>query len=297
MKILHHSLSFLVGSHFWVGLSAGSFALLSFQFSLSPLAKLYGVWLLLATIAAYGYMRWVQNIRHQNVPGLAHRWFSSHRSTAMGVTVGAALASSYLFIHLFPPNLRWTFAPPALIALLYPLSFPKATWGFSSLRSIPGLKLLLISASWVYLTYALPQILQYQQWDSQLWGGSIARLFFFAGLTIPFDLRDRHQDAPELRTLPQMLGPRAATVWAILGLGIFQFWIAAEFIFFDLDLWETIAWIMGLQWGCWLIRRQREMAAPSPFLISFWIEAVPLFIVLLVLIARQLGTFPTFGLY
>ncbi|MDZ7848639.1 MAG: hypothetical protein U5L96_18920 [Owenweeksia sp.] len=48
---------------------------------------------------------------------------------------------------------------PALISLVYPISFKKSFSGFTSLRSVPGLKMFLIALNWSYVTVLIPAAL------------------------------------------------------------------------------------------------------------------------------------------
>ena len=72
------------------------------------------------------------------------------------------------------------------------------------LRSVPGLKLFVISSVWAFITAYVPAI-----WngDSGIWL-FIERFFWTMALTIPFDVRDVKLDSHSIKTLPHLIGAK-----------------------------------------------------------------------------------------
>ena len=132
-------------------------------------------------------------------------WVSGHRFEVLSLSVFFGVLSLVFFKKIFQWELLYIIALPAVVSLVYPLTFKKSTSGFSSLRVVPGLKLFLISATWAFVTEVLPTFL-YSHLDSS----SVIEFFFrtilVMGLVIPFDIRDREVDAPVMRTIPQAMG-------------------------------------------------------------------------------------------
>ncbi len=279
---------FLVATNLWVGLSVGAFTYLSFHRATAQDAWWYSALVALATTAGYGYMRWVQVGQG---PGkqttLGHRWFLQNR-TAASLILGLSLGLSLAILYFFAGWQLILFLIPALaVVLFYPITFLHAFHAFTSLRSLPGLKLLLISACWTHLTFVVPMWMQGQPMDIFFITETLLRTLFIAALTIPFDVRDLAVDDENLKTLPQWVGTAKALALAGLGLGLYQIWWAVQFAFQRISLGEMLAGVVALEVAYHLVKG--VLKNRSEMYISFWIEAIPLLLALLVLGVRWLG--------
>jgi 4-hydroxybenzoate polyprenyltransferase len=272
-----------VGSNTWVGLSVCLFTHLSFAPLATGIAIWYPVLVGLATIVGYGYMRWVQVWQGNHLQNTeAHQWFLKHKREAAAIMLIAALLGFLVFYLIYTDLLLLWLVPAILIVIIYPLSFPRAFSSFSALRSVPGLKLFLISAAWAYLTYALPFLLQGLALSPWFWGEMFFRIVFVAALIIPFDVRDLAHDAQNLQTIPQLTGPQTALNLAGLGLGIYQFWYALRFALGEIPFIEMLGWVVGLEIGIWLVKSKRVLN--NKFYVAFWVEGIPLFLTLVILL-------------
>ncbi len=274
--------SFLIRSNLWVGLAVSLLSLLSFPEPWNAQAIFYALFIFFATVSAYSYMRWVKLVQGnyssqpKQIPGLENDVLALGYSLITGIV---ALA----FLRLvFQPALLWALTPAFIIAVLYPIAFKNPNRHFSSLRTIPMLKLLLISVSWSWLSFGMPMVLQSHVWSWHLALELLFRTFLIAGLTIPFDVRDLDYDRKSMRTLPQMFGIGNSLVLANLLLLTYQLWIVMAYFVWRIDLPLALAWIIGLEVGAWLIRKVEKDR--SEWFVGFWIEGIPIWVFILYLL-------------
>ena len=88
-----------------------------------------------------------------------------------------------------------------------------------ALRRLPGIKMVWIASAWATITALWPI------WWTSGAGAALPasttglwaeRFLVITALTLPFDLRDAQWDPAGMRTWPQLLGPRATRVLAVL---------------------------------------------------------------------------------
>jgi len=267
-------LRFLVNSNIWVGLAVSCLAFLSFPFPLTEISFIYVAFLFLASISAYTYMRWVKLIQNSTggQPGANFQGLHPNWSLAYCIVTGLIALGLWFVLHNW--SLSISLLPALIIALLYPLAFPNPNQAFTSLRTIPMLKLLLISASWSWMSFAMPMFLNQSHWDTYGFMELLFRTLLIAGLTIPFDVRDINYDRTEMKTLPQLLGVERALQWSGILLLTYQLWIVASYFIWGADFYRSIAWILGLEIGAWIIRQ--VPLRKSNMFVSFWVESIPI---------------------
>lgn len=276
----------LLSTNLWPGLAAASLSLLSFSAPLSRAALLYAAFMLFATASAYSYMHGIKFSRYgtgakSEQGNLQLPVF--HFSMAV---INGLLALSFFYL-IYSPGLLFLVLPAAVVSLLYPLAFPFPLRGFTALRTTPMLKLLLISATWAYLSHAVPTWWLGQSlrgWHLADFG---ARLLLVAALTIPFDVRDLGEDPPSLRTLPQCLGIAPALSLAQMVFFVLQVYVLLRFFILQESPASALGWLLGLEWGYYIVGRVERVAMQNPRgsagYISLWVEAIPLLIFFLVL--------------
>lgn len=272
----------LLKSQIWPGVAAAAFSSLSFNAPLSFPAVAYSAFVLFGTASAYAYMRWVKHSAWGTLPQKGLRR-SGHFFLAFAL-LHALLALGFLAL-LGMPALWLALLPAAAVALLYPIVFPFPLRGFSALRSLPMLKLFLISLSWAYITFFLPRFIEGALLDPWLYVDFGARVLFVAALTVPFDLRDLAEDPPQLRTLPQILGPQASLRLAQSLLFLLQSWTLLSFFGQRLPLAEALAWLLGLELAYRMIGSSLQRGNRGHY-IDFWLEAIPLYLWILLVLAR-----------
>lgn len=276
----------LVASNLWVGIAAGALSLIAFE-RIALQAWHYAALVCFATAAAYCYMRWIpfiQRLGYQQ-DSASHNWFRNQPYLALFFTIAYSGLALYFF-SFFGWSLLWLALPALLLALVYPLTFPRPFSSFSSLRRYPGLKLILISTCWAYVVYLLPLFLQglpFGGWEA---GQFIFRVTYIAALTIPFDVRDQNTDPPGMRTLPQIYGATNALAFAGLLIVIQQIFVVAETFLHSREILQGVAWLLGLEISYRLV--QGSGRNPQDYYVSFWVEGAPVFLFILIWLAEQL---------
>lgn len=280
-------LALLINSNLWVGFAVACLALLSFPYPFNGLALVYAAFLLFGTTSAYSYMRWVKMLGG-NVSGQPLKVAGSEgKVSAFVYSFVNGLLAIFFAYYLYHEAFLFALFPALVIAVFYPIAMPHPTRAFTSLRSVPMLKLLLISFSWAWMSYALPLILEGKLWGLHEGLELLFRSLLIAGLTIPFDVRDQIYDSVRMKTLPQILGVERALLWSGLLLLSYELWIVFEFFTAQIEWQRALAWILGLEWGARLIKGVQKNN--SEIYIGFWVEGIPVAVFIFALIIYFAG--------
>ncbi len=170
----------------------------------------------------------------------------------------------------------------ALITLFYATPFlPKNIFldNKYNLRSVSGLKVYIIAFVWAFVTIILPVVNNDHTLNFDVIVMLLQRYIFVVVLILPFDIRDLHYDSLKLSTIPQRIGIKSTKN---LGISLLLVFLLLEYFKDDLDLNQIlttliIAIVTGLFIGFSNMDRGR-------FYSAFWVEALPIFWLILVLI-------------
>ena len=121
--------------------------------------------------------------------------------------VSISFALSGIFYLFLPLDVQVYYGIVGILTMLYKFN----VFGFSSLRSIPYLKLPMIAIIWV-LTGSIYLLLHFNQFNElhqlndvhRISGLLIMQFFFFIAITIPFDVFGMIED--DMKTVPRRLG-------------------------------------------------------------------------------------------
>lgn len=268
----------IVFSNVWVGLACASLTMMT------TLQLPYGDWLYplfvgLSTATAYNYMRIVQKNRYLYHKESSYKlWVKANYRAMLILTALFTVATIWVFVQIMSWNLVLLLIVPGIVSALYPITFKNRKGNSYSLRMIPGVKLFLIAFCWAYVTHAIP-ILLYDSWDWKDGLELFFRTLFVAGLTIPFDVRDLKFDLERMKTLPQLYGVKGALGIAKAFFTLYQLWIVALYLLGDIKLTSSLALVLGLELGYWIIRNMNEDRDET--YCSIWIEGIPIYIFLL----------------
>ena len=234
-------------------------------------SKHYFAFIFLGTITAYNFIKYL-------TPGNTHETGTSNRlKTIWLFTFFCGLGMLY-FLTTVSVKIYGVLAVLALLTFFYAIPLYKQ----KNLRQITGLKLFLVALVWAGVTVLLPVLDAGKDLSTEVWVLFLQRFLFIIALTIPFEIRDLKNDDLALGTVPQRMGIRGAK---FLGLSL---------LFFVLQLNKFIS-----TWGCnelgvsaisvilaglILFSNKKQHA----YFASFWVEAVPVFWVILVLICNYL---------
>ncbi len=164
----------------------------------------------LAAFACYGYARLMRSREAALAEVPLFAWYRMHAKAMYGLVAACTAVALGCLADELPDVLvrLWPVIIPAL-AYVTPFRFGARAVG---LRSVPGLKSLLVAWVWAGGTVLLAA--------DGLSGLALMLMpvlgCFYWAIAIAFDVRDSHVDPPGLRTLPQLLGTRSAKVIALL---------------------------------------------------------------------------------
>ncbi len=214
------------------------------------------------TLVVYGFARYFEGPSLAGGKSKISAWRTQMPNLTKLCIVGGAAFAGLEFFRIGSQSLFLNYLFGSSIALLYPLPWVLKKKG-GGLRSVPGLKLFIISFVWAYITAYLPAI-----WngDNGLWS-FIERLFWTMALTIPFDVRDVKLDSHSIKTLPHVIGTRNSIYIAHLAL-----WISfsLQVIIFEMPLKPTF--ILYLIFATIIIIARTER---GDLYYSFLIEGLP----------------------
>lgn len=164
---------------------------------------------------------------YKSSPYLRIRWFFAHEKLI-------ALISFFSLIALLCLSFQFSLKTVlfliflAIVALSYNLPVFKINKKRFGLRKIPGAKLFLIAAIWVFSCVFIP-ILELKNQGFLISRHDTFLLFskrfiFFIAITLPFDIRDFEQDQKfNLKTIPVLIGKRASLYSCIVLLALYSY--------------------------------------------------------------------------
>lgn len=226
----------------------------------------------LATVISYNFIRLV---RLETIKSWMSVWLQENRVYILFLCGICTVLLLGLLAQLRLESI-FVLVPFFMLTFFYsiPVFFTKR-----SLRFTPGIKLFVIAISWAGVTVIFPLVETRQPLDIELFLLFIQRIFIAMALTIPFDIRDLSYDNADLKTLPQLLGEKKSKY---LG-GLFVlFFIVLEGYFcqFNIQLiFPELIIACFLLIGLYLSNRNQ-----NKWFTSFWIEAIPIIWLLLLLI-------------
>ncbi len=145
-----------------------------------------------------------------------------------------------------------------------------------NLRNLGILKIIIVSLVWSGTTVVLPVLEAHIVISCDVWIELLQRFLIILVLLIPFEIRDLNYDPKELHTIPQRIGIRNTRIG-----GIFLCFLCFFMTFLKDDL-STIEifnkTLIALSLAALMIFMPKEQ---SKYFSSFWVEAFPIFWVLI----------------
>lgn len=149
-------------------------------------------------------------------------------------------------------------------------------------RSLSGLKILIVAAVWAGTTVILPAISQLEVINWNVKVETFQRFMLVLILLVPFEIRDLKYDSTALKTLPQRVGVKGAKLigwsWAII-------FYAATFLKTDLDVTNVV--VKSILFIILLAVIFRTELNQKKYFSSFWVESIPLFWWVLIMIGKK----------
>lgn len=223
-----------------------------------------------ATLLSYNFIRFY---RKTEIKSWLYDWMALHKISLYILSGISFLIIAWLGWRLRPDTIV-ALIPVAFLTLFYVVPFR----GKLSLRTLAGLKLLLIAFCWAYVTVLLPVIDVETLWSNDILITFFQRFFFVAAITLPFDIRDLNFDNKSLKTIPQVFGIAKTKRIGLLFLMLF---VGLNFFKENPSQFLRIEFIVMLAALFLLVRATPNQ---SKYYSAFFVEAIPIVWYLLLLV-------------
>lgn len=202
---------FLIYTNIFIGLAATAQSALFFQIHEIPFDYKYLAFVFFSTIVAYlfavGYPNKSGSFKNPRI-----EWMNTHSGLVHGIMFLSASASAYTFLGI---QHKVLIILTAGLTLLYHLPFEN--WGFKGFRSLPYLKVFIISFVWVMLCNVQIAIENKIPLQEIQYTRFALKFIWIIALTLPFDIRDFEQDKESnLKTIPSLIGVKGTQLVSIL---------------------------------------------------------------------------------
>lgn len=271
MKPLKSVFIFYLDSSIHVSLAVFGFTLATFfEYNLPIEMSLLG-FIFFGTITGYNF------IKYAGVAGMLHRSLAKNLKL---IQVFSLMCFGLFLFYLFQVSrpIIITSGILGIITLLYVVPFFKA----KSLRSFNGLKIFIVAFVWASVTVLLPWVHFEIDFSTDIWISFFQRFLWVLVLIIPFEIRDMVYDSSSLGTLPQKFGINRTK-----NLGYFLLVLIALLEGFKDEITPvfSMSFIGMLMLTGILVRLSKKNQ--SSYFSAFWVEAVPIFWMGILLILKN----------
>lgn len=229
--------------------------------------------LFFATIVCYNFVKYgVEAEKYLIVAKPSHRPIQVFSFFAFAFCV-------YFFFQL-PKRLWMVIAVLTVISALYAIPFlPKS----KNLRSLGGLKIFLVAVVWVGFTVVLPAVEHQLGFSKEVVLLGFQNFVFVLILILPFEIRDLKYDRAELKTFPQRWGiAQTKQLGYVLVLVFFLVGVVMV-----KGQWSGIVFCcLGALLLVYVLFRTKQ--TQSTYFASFWVEGIPIFLILLMKLLKIL---------
>ncbi len=269
MNLFKNILNFYVNSSIHVALAVYSLVRITELYFDLPYNENLDYFIFYATITGYNFIKYA---------GVAKFYHRSLTKSMRLIQIFSFL--SFCLLVYYGSNLSTTvliyFIPFAVLTLVYVVPF---LGGFQkNLRRVSYLKIFLVAFVWSGVTTVIPLIVGEYQYEVNIILLFVQRMLFILVLILPFEIRDMKLDFKNLKTLPQKIGiektKKVGFVLLLFSLTI-EFLITSSFAYRNSYL--VICFIL-------LIFLMRSTQNQSKFYSSLWVELIPIFWWILILI-------------
>lgn len=221
------------------------------------------------TIVGYNFVKYDELVRAKKLK------LNFERKVIVGLSFVSFLATGYCFFQLsFNAQLLTLFFLGLTVLYTLPV-FPK----MGNARNWAGIKIYIVAFCWAGITLCLPIINAGLPFNNDVWLKFCQRFLLVIILILIFEIIDLKTDHPSLQTVPQKIGIKK-TKW--LNLLLLIPFYCLEFFKSDfqiIQLWINLILIIVLALFTLFANPKR-----SEYYTSFWVESIPFFWWLLVLL-------------
>ncbi|WP_233268076.1 hypothetical protein [Algibacter sp. L3A6] len=274
MRLLKQFFNFYLNSSIHVALSVYALTyvtLLEFGFSYEKNVLCFVFY---ASITGYNF------VKYFGVAKFHHRGFASWLKAIQIFSFFAFILMCYYGLQLSFFTLLGI-AGFGVVTFLYAIPFlPKRFFldQQNNLRSIGGLKIYLIGLVWMGVTVCLPIIENKYAVDTDVIITAIQRYLYVLVLMLPFEIRDLQYDSLKLSTVPQKIGIKGTKLMGMVLLVVF---FLLEFFKDEThQIKIMVLLILSILTAVFLLWSSKKQ---SIYYASFWVEALPVFWLVLML--------------
>lgn len=221
------------------------------------------------TIVGYNFIKYDELARVKRVP-LTKRF-----KLIIGLSFICFWLSLYYFLQLETIT-KYIGIGALLLTVLYTIPFIPNK---SNLRNWSGIKIYLVALAWVAVTVWLPVINAHYPIDSLVILKSLQRFILVFVLMLIFEIVDLQFDGLYLKTIPQQLGEKKTKILAYLLLVVFILLDLLKPEFTLKVFLINLVFILILGVFTYFTSKKR-----NKYYTSFWVEALPIVWLLLLLI-------------
>lgn len=221
------------------------------------------------TIVGYNFIKYDELARVKKVK------LTPNFKAIIGLSFLAALATLYYFFQLQPITKLFGIIG-LFVTILYTLPFiPNKP----NMRNWAGIKIYLVAIAWVLVTVILPVLNSEYDFNAVVIIKSVQRFILVFVLMLIFEIIDLKNDEHYLQTIPQKIGESATKKLTYVLLIIFVL-----LDFFKPNVSSKDLLIISLVAFCIGVFTFFATTKKSKYYTSFWVESVPFFWLLLLLI-------------
>ncbi len=208
IEYLNKHLIFYVNTNFFVALAVLCLHLSS-EILLGNSNYEVSIFIFFATILTYNFQRLV--IIQKGIDNKKSSWIKKNKKTIYFISIFSLIITFILFLN-FKLTTQIAIIVCGIISVLYPLYF----------RSIPYLKIFIISIVWTFVSTTLLVIENDVYIDQNIYYLHISRFCFVFAITIPFDIRDIAIDFKNIKTIPIIFGEKISRYIGVIFIFIHQ---------------------------------------------------------------------------
>ncbi len=194
IEYLNKYLIFYINTNFFVALAVLCLHLSS-EILLGSNNYEVSIFIFFATILTYNFQRLV--IIQKGIDNKKSSWIRKNKKIIYFLSILSLIITFFLFLNFkFQTQIVIIFC--GIISFLYPFL----------LRSIPYLKIFIISIVWMLISLTLLVIENELFIDQNIYYLHMSRFCFVFAITIPFDIRDILIDFKNIKTIPVIFGEK-----------------------------------------------------------------------------------------
>lgn len=255
-------LDYYIEASVHVALAVVSLLLVTGELLNIPIPDALILFIFFGSIASYNFVKYG--------PTLTRIGPSSNRYWSYTAILGLIAAVLALYFGLMLSGKTWLLLLFLLIVILL-YTFPIAHRD-KNLRSLGVLKVILVAISWTTVSVYLPAVQDgsVRGWDLNIF--AMQSFLLVLALIIPFEIRDMRFDPPGILTIPRRIG-----VDGTKQLGILLMILSTLLLFFRddigyLEIAVRVILLIAVSLFIW-----KTPTDNSKYYASFWVEAIPIF--------------------